>query len=1101
MGKPMAGRLFSRFDFVLPLCLALSSLLWLYRNGPLFIFGEDSMLILHPFSYNTSPLIPYNYLSGSSIPFLGNFPYLYQDLLLQGIQNLTSDPTASQTILIIFWSGVACVGVWLLLTRLSIAWYGDSRKSTLSITLATVFYLVNPFSLTVIWWHWQGWTPFYCFLPLLSWLLVSIYLDGKVRWTRYLSVLIVGLVMAPGVAGTFAVSVAALCLIVALALACDRLVHSQKLTSWIGSAAAIVVLPVLLSGWSTIPTLLLPESNLVGGGYSANPALIQEFFQQGATTQAWRTWSLMGFSWVSNVPNAYPWGPSACLLYLSGAFSAAAFVAGALWIGKRRGLGVLYVVGCCFLVGAMGSSGPAEPVLRQLVELGGPFLIFVAPYYNLLEVYLVPASVALFLVTQESIDRLRSRLDTWVGRGSLTPNSPLSIMAESVQDGSQAEIPRRYNWRKDVSEGKWLWAVGLAVAVLVVAAPWAQVSATGIFQTQGPNVSAFELPRGYQELNSYFLQNYQGPNWFALILPLSFGAAVPLITGSGGFSNTFSLISSFIPYPTIYDNHTVIGTIGVNVVDQFYQYELPPQLMNWLAEANLSGIGNLLAALHVRYVVVDPYVDTTSGFVKNAPSGKAINWSMVFSALNRSLGSPASVGAFSVYEVPWAAPFVWVSREPQVTVASSFDSAMSLWALVSHSSDLGEWLENSSWSPASDPSSTNLVSYAINQTGQQWNISRSEGAYAVLENGSVLRLPDPQSSAYSLTYENSSNGAIVTLTPPILASVSNRSEFSTNMNYVNGSYQSPSKNITSLRFSNSLMGSVVIATNFSYAPISGPNWFTISMSSSSYVLWTTLFRNTTGGQSSLDMAAQVPSGTSGGFVSYGWLDRNLPPFKTLSNSTLTITRDETSLSASLTSPLTQTPVTATLYYMNRSLVELNPGYNLSSYPAGASSSAPFTLSISTVYPALNLTSFQVYRPTLVSQLCVTSSQLDAPISNVTLSAGLTGTWTVSVPRGAATESFYLTLAMPRYSAWSASSSSGSVSPVQAALGSNMFEIRNASTDSPLTITLFFSTWVEVGTAISIGELVGSGVILIAFFVRRGLTPGSWMQRLLRRMWS
>ena len=201
-----------------PLLAALLPLLWLARDGSSYIYGQDSQSFLQPFAISHDPLVPFSYDFSQSYPIPFYVSGFYVSASVYILNFLTGSSTGSEHILLFGFAALGALGMWDLLRVTGTRWFGPSAGGPLRRGLVVAFYLVNPFTLTVVWWHVEGWTENYVFLPWLLSALLLIYWDGRLSWARGSVVVLLSLLLAEGVGGAFGIPIGYLFLVVILGL-------------------------------------------------------------------------------------------------------------------------------------------------------------------------------------------------------------------------------------------------------------------------------------------------------------------------------------------------------------------------------------------------------------------------------------------------------------------------------------------------------------------------------------------------------------------------------------------------------------------------------------------------------------------------------------------------------------------------------------------------------------------------------------------------------------------------------------------------------------------------------------------------------------------
>ena len=313
------------WEWTAPILLSVVCLIWAFPTRS-YIYGQDSTSFINPFSFNSDPLTTYSSLYSSTFPVVDRAPYFYLDSFAQGISTVVTNPAFQERIVLLAVVMIGAIGFWDLLRVLARnrgGWWVGKR---IAFGVGTACFLMNPLTLTVIYWHLEGWTFFYSFLPfLLSYFVSTLQLRG-VDTRRLVVTLLVGLLLAPGVASGFAISVAfafLVFLIVVIVIAIHQRSPLRSPAEKIGFSALLIG---GLVGWSAAPYLLLPGNSLTYNEYVSPQNLFLAFQQQTSWSTLFNGLTLTGFSWIYTQPDAYSWPIG--LITVAGSLSAGLIIVG-----------------------------------------------------------------------------------------------------------------------------------------------------------------------------------------------------------------------------------------------------------------------------------------------------------------------------------------------------------------------------------------------------------------------------------------------------------------------------------------------------------------------------------------------------------------------------------------------------------------------------------------------------------------------------------------------------------------------------------------------------------------------------------------------------
>ena len=1026
----------------------------LMRNGGGLLYGEDSSIISGAFSFNHSPVIPYSYLYSQTFPVPDNAPYFFQDLVVWLLDRLIGDPALLQRLFMLGWFGLAAIGIWLVTGTLNSAWYGTRKSNTIPRTCAVLAYLANPFSLSVIWWHIEGWTQFYVFLPFLFWVILEIYISESVQFQKVALVCFLGLILAPGLTGTFSVPIAG---IVIIFLAADLVRAHFEHIEWrtrMWRTLELLVIPLLLFGWDFIPYLLLPSQAYTSSGYVTAQNIVAQFYRSSTTTGFLNDLRMVGFSWLLSVPGAYPWGRGLWLLLIGGTLLALLFGFGAMWVRTRRGLGLLYIIALLAVFASAGANGIATPVNRWALGLGGPFLILANSYYFVLEAYVLVVCIAVFLFLVE-LPQLIEHSVRWVRRKF---ERLLAFRPGSKREGwgtalIHPAVPRR---RKSTRTSR---VVAGATVVLVLVAP---VVLYGIYQPAGANIDTFDLPTDFSDLQTYLTSNYSGPDLNVLVLPMSSLNALPTTIGNESFIDSSYLFSNFIPYPVLCAN---VGPLSA-------------ALMDWFAQSNLTGLLTILRALHVGFVVVDPYANQSSYFVSTAPDNSPVNWSHVESQLLQQLGPPANVGAFRVFTVSDVVPMAWATTSLGTVSTSGLVQFLQFLGAVRATGPLSNWLGTAVWAGGIAAGNETLVPLKVTGPEESLALLNNSTPMAVLLNGSTVGVSDSGAPWLSLQLHKSGPIRLLSLLVPTQANLTNSSNVVTDMDRTESGYHSMGGTSAELRYRDPVSGPGILQSNFSIAPGAPQNWVTYFLTAGALTIRIQFYTNSTANFSSLGISAEVNG------LPFAWNDLNLPWGAAPSSLSLTAWVNQSSIFAGVTDLRTGAIVNETLFTTGTSALERNPGYNGSVAMGGLPTPQSLNLSIESVGPNLNLGAMSYFAQPRVAYLISAPASLNASLIGSSPDVSSTGSWSLSfaVPLGS---DVAIVLALPGFGAWAASSNAGTLTRAGLNPVSNVFVFHPTVQPGTFAIvTLNFRNLIDTGLVVGIAEFFATAAVLVAAVVSR-----------------
>ena len=527
-----------RLAFVLPLLIGLATLAWT-RGSNLVIYSEDGTSFVNPFGFSANPFSNYGYLSSSSLPIPDHQTYFYFDTLSAVFTSLGLSASNISVILLAILVGLGSLGVVILLRTLNRTLNRPAHENFLGFVLATLLYAINPFTLSVVWWHFSGWTFFYAALPwILAATLALVYLE-KSEWIVVLVAIPTCMVLAPGLTGGFAPTILLILLTALMFLVVRYLRRELGIQNLLLRLACLTGFVVCVVGWSFLPFLLAANQN--GLATAAPSGTAGSFVNASLYTSLWNVSRLVAFSWIYSAPNTYPWIGLLPWISIVGAGIPLLYGISLLRTGRKSPLILVAVLGLLGLSASLQGNPPTGNLNQALFGLGGPFLPLVAGYYFVGELWVLAVCVGVHAATRDAAE-LR-----------VAPSQ--SGLAES-QDSSLSRARFRTNQRgfltSRVTGGRWLRGVSIVLTVAVLAVTSFPFVDGQVYQSSGPNVTEITIPSSFEQLQTFFHANYSGPNYDVLVLPFSSTGGMYLNLGSGGLADDGIILSRYIPYPLLW---------------------------------------------------------------------------------------------------------------------------------------------------------------------------------------------------------------------------------------------------------------------------------------------------------------------------------------------------------------------------------------------------------------------------------------------------------------------------------------------------------------------------------------------------------------------
>jgi len=788
--------LFSRY--LVPFLLGLLPLTWILPSNSL-ILGQDSLtFFIHPFNPTVSPLVPYS-LTGLFNYYL---PDLYPTAGAAAVQYLGFGLIASEYFFIVLISEVASFGVFALLKLINKLNDVQPDQRLRSKVLATLLYLVNPFTLSVSWWRIEPWTFLWACVPLIIAVEVEILYSPRPSIRMIAISAIVLIILDGGVFGALFISFLFSVLVALLFLASKLILRDRNLKD-VAARVGLLLGFAASTLWSIVPFILL--SDAVGQsptglylGSTSGPALQQFLMGSSSNSSLLNVLSLTGYLRLApQYGNLYyAWYSYFPVLAFVSLIIPAIMCLYAFSCHRTKGFYFLLILPLSSVPLCVGSNAPFGGLNLFLVQSNGVFSVLIGGFYSFIQFYLLGFIVAAYSLT--------SGLD----RRQVTTTTPRGL--EKSYRGSIDRSVRRhqdYRGRANPNLGR-IAAVLCTVLLVVVAVPFVTQN---VYSKTGPNVAEFQLPTSFDSLNQYMIRNYSGPFYYTLILPMSAIDGYYFQFGDSAFIETSHLMDSYVPYPLLITNSGPLAT----------------SLDNALAEAGDTNPIALLSAIHVKYVVFNPYYNTTAWFMREAPDGQPVDLIHLQAALNATVGPPLLVGTFDVYAIPGVTPILQATTDLQTVQTPTFDSYLSFLTTVGNSTPaLSDVIQHAIWSNLSvPPALTTRVEPVVPTTQNPITPCSYCAPYAELENGTLLPFGDLPSGFIS-PFATFINGTLVNLHTGQLYGAANYSTSNTTLNYSVGKWTNSINSSGYLQLPNvkSVSPTAGLSASLAFSQLAQRNW-------------------------------------------------------------------------------------------------------------------------------------------------------------------------------------------------------------------------------------------------------------------------------------
>lgn len=607
-------------DIIVSIILALSVFWWTHPDSYL-LYGLDEILFyIRPFGPFLNPLNLVRVIGGASTVAPIGGPFFYVSLISQIFLFVASPPMVERMFfaILIF---LETYGIFRVFSSLDLISNNENNNKWLGRVLASSFYVFNPFTLTVTLWHLEGWTFPMVVLPYWISTFLEIIFLTKLNKTRFLETAAISIILAPAIGGEFAPLWMYIIFVSILFVTYRWVTRNSSFRS-----AAIKSLLFLLMGaitliWANIPGYIYDFVIHINPNFLP----INNYYLFYSLTKYSPILRVLGgltvTPWLTIYPPAYDWTSAyATALTYSGYLIIPLLLFGLFYLKKVRYLTYIYVLSIPVIIFSMEGNFPFVFLNRFLLGLGGPFLAITNAYYFLGEIYILSISVLIYLLFSDSLNLFRKK--PRFSREKLRKAGPRNIILR---------LRKSY------------FAAVFMIVLIVVVTPLVVPLTSTEYQQRYQQIDMFKLPPSFSQLSSFLYDyKYTGPSYNLLVLPVCNSSAYYFEFNGSGFGDTSSLFSALVPYPVIATNN--------NWIDQ--------QLIQFLWSINYSNIVPVFQALHIKYVVFNPYYSQSSTFIP--PNGTVDEYTkIIYDKLNIEVGNPIDFGGVYLFIIPNSTPLIY----------------------------------------------------------------------------------------------------------------------------------------------------------------------------------------------------------------------------------------------------------------------------------------------------------------------------------------------------------------------------------------------------------------------------------------------------------
>ena len=444
---------------------------------------------------------------------------------------------------------------------------------------------------------------------------ISTFLDiiflSKLNKKRFLETAAISIILAPAIGGEFAPLWIYLIVVSISFVAFRWATQSLRFRS-----AAIKSLLFFLMGaitliWTNVPGYIYgfiyhPNTNFLP---ASNYNLFYSFSKYSSILRV--LGGLTVTPWLTIYPQTYDWTSSyAIVLIYSGYLIIPLFLFGLFYLRKVKYLTYFYCLSTPVIIFSMGADFPFIFLNRFLLGLGGPFLVLTNAYYLLGEIYILSISVIIYHLFLHSLILFEKN-------PRLSSKHLFNVKTKKII----LKLRKAY-----------FAAVFIIVSIVIVTPLYVPVTSTE-YQQRFQQTTMFKLPSSFSQLSSFLYDyKYTGPFYNSLVLPISNNSAYYFEFNGSGFSDDVGLFSALIPYPVIATNN--------NWIDQ--------QLIEFLWSMNYSNIVSVFQALHIKYIIFNPYYSQNSAFIP--PNSTVDEYTkIIYNKLIIEVGNPIDFGGMHLF--------------------------------------------------------------------------------------------------------------------------------------------------------------------------------------------------------------------------------------------------------------------------------------------------------------------------------------------------------------------------------------------------------------------------------------------------------------------
>ncbi len=598
------------YNAILAMAISISTL-WFMKPFTFYIFGQDSFSFIHPMYYSVNPFFSYN----------NSIENIFFSSLISLISQIAASPQILERLLAVVGVLISLLGL-LDLIKLFKRISGTKFASPLLVIAPMVFYVYNPYTLTVTWPHFLFWSTSLIVAPfVVSFYTYTIFYGFNLK--RFALTSLILLLFEESVAGSMLPFFLIISLLSFLITGFVNIIKKNNVKELLKQEFSIIALVILSTAYTLIP-LYFSAVYSTPAGYS-HGFILQYFSSESATTTLLKVLTLLGYNQVGPGSLSYPWIRLLPQIYVFSLILVIIIFVRIVVKGIEKPLALLGFIAFLSVFFSVGSNAPFGYINEKLVLLGGPFLFLINPYYFTMQYYVLFISVMLFYVIDDLFKLMMRNVSHYNGQKKL------------------------FHFLQNESVRASLFTFTVIIVVFIVLlTPFAR---SQVYQTQGNYIDEVNIDNGVMGLDHFFMKsNYKSPEYLSILLPLSsFSGRTNLEYGNGTFADSTGLIKSIDPYPLIWNDNSYLST----------------SIENYFSSGNFNNLAGVMAYLHVKYIIFT-YSYSHFQYMEQSPDGNYYNMKEIFSVLNRNFGNPLIFGSFYLFVNNNVTPIAGVVNQPYV---------------------------------------------------------------------------------------------------------------------------------------------------------------------------------------------------------------------------------------------------------------------------------------------------------------------------------------------------------------------------------------------------------------------------------------------------